>query len=399
MRKKLLITLAGLLPALCFGQSVIDFQPDLGIRVQGGTTRKAVFHNDTLFLYYGYNLWDGTSMTPVSGLAISTDAPDYNSFTEVNMDDYPRYNMLLLPDGITRRLYGQPMGQNYLISQSSTDWHSISTDPGIRYYLDASDSATFGVSTALVDQNDDVHIYYMGAMPPGGANNIRHCESTDGGDNFTFMSNDICGDLSGPGGNMSHVDPDAVMMSDGTIRLMTMNANGTNTPNSASQSANFTIHSFLSSDNGDSFVQEATSGGSDIMVHTSDFADTSVHSLHDPKIVELPDGRVKVFMNGSVFTQADSLEWNIFSITSEAPLSTVALESIKVTLFPNPSNGILRISSSEALAEVVLLNCSGKEVMRSTESMVETTSLPAGVYLAYIRLWDGRIIAKRFTRI
>lgn len=312
---------------LCFGysQSTIDFITDLDIRVNGGTTRDAVYRNDSIYLYYGYNLWDGTNYTPTKGLAISDDSPDFNSFVLVNIEDYPLYNYTLLPDNLTRRKYGQQEGQNYLVSESSSDDWTATLDSETRYELDISDNGLFGVSTVVVDANADVHMYYMGDMSPTGINNIRHCMSIDGGDTLIFQSNDVCGDYS-IGGQFSHLDPYAQLMDNNEIRLFTVNANGTIVPPNNTYNSKWVMHSFISSDHGMTFTQETTSSGNATIIYPSDFLDTNVRSVHDPKTVQLPDGRVKVFINGSTFDNTGNLHWDIYSAISCHDINTTEIQ-------------------------------------------------------------------------
>lgn len=71
--KKLFLFLTVILTST-FTQAQLDYEADPGIRVDQATTRRAVFINDTLFLYFGDQLWDGTPGTSSTGLAIATDA-------------------------------------------------------------------------------------------------------------------------------------------------------------------------------------------------------------------------------------------------------------------------------------------------------------------------------------
>ena len=113
-----ILALITISPSFIIAQNDINYSPDPGIRIDSATTRKAVFKNDTLFVYYGQQLWTGDSSG--TGLAIATDQPDFNNFTKVNIDSFPLYNYALLPDGVTRRRYFKGLVDT-ISSESSTD--------------------------------------------------------------------------------------------------------------------------------------------------------------------------------------------------------------------------------------------------------------------------------------
>ena len=377
-----------------FAQTSPEYQADPGIRIDSATTRKAVMHNDTLFVYYGYQLNDGTTTTSETGLAISVDAPDYNFFTKVNINDYPLYNMYLLPDGITRRKYYKDSSGDFLTSDSSTDDWTSTPDITNRYDLHSSDEGMFGVSTVVVDAEDNVHLYYMGDL--WGEDNIRHAMSADEGDSFTFQSNDVCGDLGGLPGNYSYIDPDVVMLDDNSIRLIVINRNGTIVPTSNTYPANWTVHSFLSTDNGMTFTKESTPSGDDTIAYASEFLDTNVRSLHDPKIVQLPDGRIKFFLNGSTFAD-DSLHWDIYSFTSMPDISSVEeIEKTSWNIYPNPANDRISIQGIENKQTYEIMDMSGRTVLSGNhcQESIDISMLEKGMYV----LMTGEE-SKRFVKL
>jgi hypothetical protein len=392
-----ILTCLLLFPLCSFGQ-YLTVQADPGIRVDQATTREALYRNDTIFLYFGDLLWNGTPGTSSGGLAISTDAPDFNTFTKVDIQDYPLYNFQLMPDGITRKRYIKGMANNYLQSQSSTNWWTFALDTGIRYYLPPSDNGTYGVSTVVVDSNNGVHIYYIGDMM--GENNIRHCLSTDGGNNFAYQTNNICGDLGGAPGNYSHLDPFALRLDNDNIRLLTTNGNGTTVPPNSTFPSNWTVHSFISTDNGITFTQETTSLGNDTIISASMFLDTLVKSLHDPKAVQLPDGRIKIFVNGSTFDSNDSLHWDIYSATSLAALNaTKNINSFQPVFYPNPTTGLVFIQATEAV-NIQIFDLYGtlvKDRFRPS-NFIDLSDLEAGIYIIRLSTLSGEQISKKLIK-
>jgi len=366
-------------PSLIIAQNDINYSPDPGIRIDSATTRKAVFRNDSLFVYYGQALWTGDSSG--RGLAIATDQPDFNNFTKVNIDSFPLYNYALLPDSVTRRRYFKNLGDT-ISSESSTDGWNSSLDTDVRYVLDPSDNSTFGVHSTVVDAVGEIHLYYMGDMGVSSSamNNIRHAVSTDGGDSFTFQDNNICGDL-GWGGFTTYVDPDVVLMSNGDIRLYAMNPHGYQTPPSVFDTIAHTIHCFYSSDNGYTFSLDQTLSGSDTIVQCSDF---SVHSVHDPKAVELPDGRLKVFINGMTFVGDSTYQFDIYSFTSLIPLTNLSEsepEHNAFTIYPNPTTETFAVSENGTLRIIDLLGREHLNKKVNANEEIEISDLPAGSYI------------------
>lgn len=380
-------------------QAQLNYQVNPGIRIDSATTRKAVFRNDTVFVYYGYTLWDGTQNTIETGLAIATDAPDFNLFTKVNIDSFRKYNFTLLPDGVTWRRYFKGSSGDSIQSESTTTGWMPSMDQGSRYTLDPSDNGTFGVHSTLVDAQNNVHMYYMGDMGNqlSDMNNIRHAKSTDGGDNFTFMDDNVCGDL-GWGGFFTYVDPDVALLQNGDIRMYAMNPHGYNPPASVFDSITSTIHCFYSSDNGDSYTLEPTLTGSDTIVQCSDFG---VHSLNDPKVVQLPDGRMKVFVNGLTFDGDSTYNWNIYSFSSMPIISNVDEETLpEVRIYPNPSANFININSPhQSTVEVYDLN--GRLLMQKgfrANHQLDVQHLVNGVYVIRLTFQNQAVRTEKFVK-
>ncbi len=303
--KTIIFFLICFFPFYSFGQSNLLFQTDTGYRLDSATTRKVVLVHDTMFLYYGAEL--DTNGTPI-GLAISTDMPDYLNFTRVNINDYPKYYYHQLPNGNYRK-YTYDAFAGGVKSETSVDGYTSTLDTGIRYTLQPGDSDIFGVSTYFNDTLGNVHMLYM-----GGIANARHAVSYDGGDNFTFISNNVLGDYGPPDGNYNYWDPYAIVMPDNAIRVFTMSQEGISAPPVNPTGYIFT---FLSTDGGQTFNMEYDSYGDSVRFKYNDFTGMTNTSVNDPKAVVLQDGRIRVFVNGFVLQQLDSsYRWQILSATS-----------------------------------------------------------------------------------
>lgn len=377
-----------------FGQN-FKFTPDSGVRLDSATTRNAKLINDTMFLYYGQELDTNGS---VFGLAISVDKPDYLTYTTVNINDYPLHNFHTLPNGLKRRYtFDQNLG--YLKSETSTDWQTAVPDTGSRYNLHSSDNGIYGVSSYYNDSSGGVHIVYIGDI--GGVDNTRHAYSADSGWTFTFLDGDVCGDSNGLGGNYSYWDPFALVNPDNSVRIFTMNAHGITAP---PHQPTGHIYTFLSTDNGMTFTREVDAGSGDsIRISYDDFPGIANTSLNDPKAVNLPDGRIRLFVNGLVQQPDSSYVWQILSATLLLPLDVDDdLSSNGITVYPNPANDFVRIDvegKAGEHCELKMLDIFGRVVgsredFQIGHSEFDLREFSAGVYWLRMEFANAALTTK-----
>jgi hypothetical protein len=190
---------------------------------------------------------------------------------------------LKLPDGTIRRFYHDPQAV-HLLSEVSRDGIRFSREPGVRYSPHPTDRGTVGVYDVFLDRSGGVVLLYIGDMY--GLNNIRRACSTDGGMTFQFERADILGDAERGGGPQSFVDHKVVRLPDGRLRLFAMRQG--------------VIYSFLSTDDGRTFRQEAG-----VRLAPENFKELDVLSLHDPSIIQLPDGRYRMYVCAKTFVDGD----------------------------------------------------------------------------------------------
>jgi hypothetical protein len=79
-------------------------------------------------------------------------------------------------------------------------------------------------------------------------------------------------------------------------------------------------------------------------------------------------------------------------ITCPAALGTENFEKQTASLYPNPSNGIFAISSTENLKKITAFDILGKEIMVKTLSNNQFSIENKGVYFLKIELENGQII-------
>jgi len=105
-----------------------------------------------------------------------------------------------------------------------------------------------------------------------------------------------------------YADPNAIMLPDGRAWLVIMNqAAGPRPPVGRLG----TLHAYVSSDGGETFDYDGE------LLGWSDFTDLDVRSLNDPKVVLLPDGRLRVYVAAMIpdSTKEDGYGWAIVSVT------------------------------------------------------------------------------------
>ena len=106
---------------------------------------------------------------------------------------------------------------------------------------------------------------------------------------------------------------------------------------------------------------------------------------------------------GALVTSAGIDKIDDIYITGKQVMSAVN-NSVPATvcIYPNPVRGELIIESSEPVVSVSLLNAGGMTVLNqnmheSTRQVVNTTSLPAGLYIVKILQRSGRMVTRKIV--
>lgn len=246
------------------------FLPDAGIRIDYASNAKAGIDADgTVFLYYEDRQGGGAR------LATSADGLGFGSGSSYNTYVAHPGRVQLGPD-LWRR-YSLSM-QYQLSSQSSLDGISFVAEAGVRYSPAAADQGSMGVYDIFV-AGDQVVMLYLGDL--FGLNNTRRAVSLDGGLSFSFDRGNILGDDGAGGGSNSYVDLESHALPDGSRRLYAMRGG-------------MAIHSFRLDGDGLNALAEG------IRVHRDDWSEFTVSGLFDPTVVELPDGRWRMYLTGQL---------------------------------------------------------------------------------------------------
>lgn len=107
--------------------------------------------------------------------------------------------------------------------------------------------------------------------------------------------------------------------------------------------------------------------------------------------------------NGYVDANPPTTEgsWTINSATfGGVSLSTASINegTITTSVYPNPANDVLNISTSEEIANVSILGLDGKVVATSTTSTVNVADLNSGMYIYEVTTTSGKVSRDSFMK-
>lgn len=87
-----------------------------------------------------------------------------------------------------------------------------------------------------------------------------------------------------------------------------------------------------------------------------------------------------------------------FKLVDVSFASVPTLNSIAVTLFPNPTTETLNIKSAETISSVSIFGTDGKLVLNSTSNIVNVSKLNKGTYIAEIKTVNGSVAKETFIK-
>lgn len=133
----------------------------------------------------------------------------------------------------------------------------------------------------------------------------------------------------------------------------------------------------------------------------ADFTDIAVPALTSLKTVDLSayDGMAEVYV-AFVMAQNDGDNWFVDDVNVTGTLGTKAFDRQNmVALYPNPSNGVVNISTGLDVENIVVYDVLGHRIksMGSIKS-VDISELAIGTYLMQIKTTDGRIHHEKIVK-
>ncbi len=257
------------------------FIPDDGIRVENASNSGVKKNSDgSLSLVFQNRSNDSRGRNDVG---VAQASSDWLTFARIDVGvDPAQFRAVTLPDG-TCRAYGLDAtksgvlpGSSGLKSQSSKDCVTFTEDSGVRYSLTDSDNGSMGVYDLFVDSNKNIVLLYLADLK--GANNLRRAVSTDGGWTFVWQADDVLGDAALGGGGQSYVDNKVIVLADGRELMVAMRQGK--------------IYTFVSEDDGKTWTRNSDE------LTPEEFGTEGVKGLYDPQIVQLSDGRFRIYVTG-----------------------------------------------------------------------------------------------------
>jgi len=115
-------------------------------------------------------------------------------------------------------------------------------------------------------------------------------------------------------------------------------------------------------------------------------------------------GLMTALANGTVIVQATATDGSnvsgsaVITISNQFALSTSDVSLENINLYPNPSSGRLTLSENERVQEVSIVGMNGRIVKRLNSSVsIDISDLPKGIYIAVIKLNDGKMKSQAIT--
>ena len=114
----------------------------------------------------------------------------------------------------------------------------------------------------------------------------------------------------------------------------------------------------------------------------------------------LPDSSLTLGVNNSVLQNSSFYYIDDVSVTlcdSSNGVNPINKEH-DITVFPNPANTIITLSASKVIAELALLDVSGKVLLQQMEvKSIPVTDVANGLYLLRCKFMDGEVVYKKIV--
>lgn len=187
-----------------------------------------------------------------------------------------------------------PAGEDGWISSKTYDGNSYTEEDGIRYEFQEGESSqkSIGYRSFFVNTNGELILLYISGFGSGGDAHMRLAVSEDNGWTFEFVDDNPLNDKGTEETGMNQRDPRFTVLPNGTARLFTM-VQGGSAPTPGRDARGY-IYSFYT-ENG--YIYELEPG---IRLQPSDFTEFEVWSLNDPEVIQLPDGRYRMYVTARI---------------------------------------------------------------------------------------------------
>jgi len=243
-------------------------------------------------------------------IVTTTDGLDFTPVTSNLPQVVPA--AILLPNGTYRR-YHYDATQGGLVSESSTNGKMYANDPGVRYAVATDDQQAeniFGVSTYFLDADGGVVLLYnVTDENDDVVVNRAYADPETNGLTFELEKTDV---LDGTIEDEHYADPHSIVLSNGNVWLIVMNQTKGAKPPLGRQGV---IYGYESTDGGKTF------GGARRLFGWDDVDEFDVYSLNDPKIVEFPEGNIRIYVAAMIpdtsVNAPEKYKWIVISALAE----------------------------------------------------------------------------------
>lgn len=146
----------------------------------------------------------------------------------------------------------------------------------------------------------------------------------------------------------------------------------------------------------DSFVDIATYTEADF----TGAGNSPTSNLTAQKTVSLGDYSGEQIYIAFVMIQNDGDNWSLDDVVVSGTLGTTTFDgSTKISIFPNPTDGIININSNKSFEKSILFDVLGKEVKSfGNEMSLDISGLNSGVYILKIFTTEGTLSSHRIIK-
>jgi hypothetical protein len=119
-----------------------------------------------------------------------------------------------------------------------------------------------------------------------------------------------------------------------------------------------------------------------------------------PILAFMPDFEDPLTQDDSVYIYFDEIRVNN-NPNPEMPTGINAISKEEVSVFPNPTTGLVYVNGIQTSASVKVINLVGKEVINTeinANGTIDMSSVPAGIYMLVIENANGAISTKKVIK-
>ncbi|MDV6169826.1 Ig-like domain-containing protein [Flavobacterium sp. DG1-102-2] len=115
------------------------------------------------------------------------------------------------------------------------------------------------------------------------------------------------------------------------------------------------------------------------------------------------NGLVTAVANGTVIVRATSNDdetiYDEIEVVINVPTAGLGdFDASKFVLYPNPSNGVVTIQSSQVVKEIAVFTMTGQLVYKGTGASVDISAQQEGIYLVKVTLENGAVATQKLIR-